>query len=351
MQVLTTWQSILSPRSPSRDSSDQRRSGWQQCHHRTATVSILADMPRRNCVEQIQRVRSTGGQRDNCSSSPSRETTSDVFRPTRSPQPTGKVHSTLHEEANRHFHETMCQCRSCLKQHDRTIVAGVRSKPEDPRARPHGHLGIQSSEDALWTHGRSGFQPANRYYGRIRRNLRTRGKQGRPTKQQDTTPWLLLLQRRASDKKDYEETSTSEITKKKGLTTAKNTVPTPMTVRTAKFSMETEKNPMTERRKTRPAVRTIKRSTRRNTANLTCFNSRLNERKRSGRKPTRSLQNPLGLILPIQPAKAKCPNTQTLSAPDENRIFMKAAALPTTAKLHPITTPNRRTAPGRTTIC
>jgi hypothetical protein len=33
------------------------------------------------------------------SSSPSRETTSDVFRPTQSPQPTGEVHSTLHEKA------------------------------------------------------------------------------------------------------------------------------------------------------------------------------------------------------------------------------------------------------------
>jgi hypothetical protein len=40
---------------------DQRRGSWQQCHHRTATVSILADLPRRNSVEQVQRVRPTGG--------------------------------------------------------------------------------------------------------------------------------------------------------------------------------------------------------------------------------------------------------------------------------------------------
>jgi len=93
-------------------------------------------------IGMLRQVRPTGGQRDNSSSSPSRETTSDIFRPSRSPQPTGKVHSTLHEEANRHFHETICQCRSCTKQHDRTIATGVRSKPEDPRARPHGHLGI-----------------------------------------------------------------------------------------------------------------------------------------------------------------------------------------------------------------
>jgi hypothetical protein len=66
-----------------------------------------------------------------------------------------------------------------------------------------------------------------------------------------------------------------------------------------KVSLETEKNPMTGRRKTLPTVRTIKRSKRRNIANLTCFNSRPNERKRSGRKPTRSLRNPLGLMQSI----------------------------------------------------
>jgi hypothetical protein len=43
--------------------------------------------------------------------------------------------------------------------------------------------------------------------------------------------------------------------------------------KTAKFSMETEKNPMTGRRKTRPAVWTTKRSTRRNIASLTSYNS------------------------------------------------------------------------------
>ena len=118
-----------------------------------------------------------------------------------------------------------------------------------------------------------------------------------------------------------------------------------------KVSLETEKNPMTGRRKTLPTVRTIKRSKRRNIANLTCYNSRLKERKQSGRKPTRSLRNPLGLIHPIQPATAKCPNMQTPSAPDEKRIFSKTAALTPAADLHPTPTPNRRTALGRTNIC
>ena len=145
----------------------------------------------------------------------------------------------------------------------------------------------------------------------------------------------------------------SDKSKRLPYTTVKSTGLTgPMTVRTAKFSTETEKNPMTGKRKILPTVRIIKPNARRKIANSISYNLRQRKRKWSGRKPTRTLRNSLGLMQPIQPATAKCPNTpQTLSAPDENRTFSKTAALTPAADLHPIPTPDRRTAlVGRTTI-
>ena len=101
-------------------------------------------------------------------------------------------------------------------------------------------------------------------------------------------------------------------------TTAKNTVLIrPMTVQNARFSTETNENPMTGRRKIRPAVRIIKPSTRRNTVNSISCKWRQKRRKRSGRK---LLRDPVQELSPRVMVDTQLRGSVTRSSSDLLRV-------------------------------
>jgi hypothetical protein len=173
--------------------------------------------------------------------------------------------------------------------------------------------------------------------------LRTKNERNRSDDEMMTLPKTNAQARSPTRKGQPSPTRIKEL-----HTSVKNIDLTPLTTaRTVKFYPERK----TGRRKTLSKSLSTKTSTKRKHANSTFFKKTRVKRKRNGLGPTTSLTSLRTPIRTTTSAAAKYPNAQTLSVPNETLTTQTAAATQATAAPHPIPTPTKKLATGRTIIC